>query len=96
MGSIYKFFEKTRQAFHKSMKAESLERFKEEIVLKLVQDKRKELTKVGTRKLHYLLKKDFEKLGCKVGRDKLFSILNKNGLFEIVEFYFSFRTCCGG
>lgn len=55
-------------------------RFKEEIIIKLVQEKRAILPKVGVRKLFYMLKPDFDNLGFNIGRDKLFTILAGYGL----------------
>ncbi len=56
------------------------DRFKEEIVIELVQGIRSILPKVGVRKLHHMLSADFDNLGFCVGRDKLFAILGKYGL----------------
>ena len=52
-------------------------RFKEEIVIQLVQEIRSLLPKVGVRKLYHMLKADFNNLGFCIGRDKLFAILGK-------------------
>lgn len=41
----------------------------------LVQEVRRRMPRLGTRKLHFLLKADFERLGIKIGRDKLFDYL---------------------
>jgi transposase InsO family protein len=45
------------------------------IIIDLVLKKRKLMARLGTRKLHYLLQPEFEKLGIRCGRDKLFEIL---------------------
>ena len=45
-----------------------------------VLDVRKQLPRLGTRKLYYLLAKDFKKEQITVGRDKLFSILRSEQL----------------
>ena len=41
---------------------------------------RRQMPRIGTRKLHYLLKEEFAKQELKVGRDKLFAILEQEGL----------------
>ncbi|MGB1042938.1 MAG: IS3 family transposase [Tenacibaculum sp.] len=41
---------------------------------------RREMPRIGTRKLYYLLKDDFDKLGIKIGRDVLFSYLRTQHL----------------
>lgn len=43
-------------------------------------EKRKRQPKIGGKKLHWMLKKDLEKLNYKVGRDKFFKILGENQL----------------
>ena len=47
-------------------------------VVSLVKQVRRELPRVGTRKLHYMLREPLSELG--VGRDKLFAILKANNL----------------
>ena len=46
----------------------------------LVQDIRKEMPKLGTRKLYYLLKSEFVKNNIKIGRDALFSYLRSESM----------------
>jgi transposase InsO family protein len=48
---------------------------KDAVVLKLVENVRKDEPRVGTRKLHHRLQPTLDKSGVSVGRDKLFSIL---------------------
>jgi len=62
------------------MESVKKERFEEDIIIKLVKEKRKNLPKIGVRKLYYMLSEDFHNLGFHVGRDKLFAILGKYGL----------------
>lgn len=47
----------------------------EAVVLKLVENVRKDEPRVGTRKLHHRLQGTLDRTGVPVGRDKLFSIL---------------------
>lgn len=46
----------------------------------LVLSIRREMPRIGTRKLYYLLKKDFDKLQIKIGRDALFAYLKSEHL----------------
>lgn len=56
------------------------ENYKEEIVVKLILEKRKLLAKSGGRKIFNMLQADFKKFRFKIGRDKFFDILRKNSL----------------
>ena len=49
-------------------------------VVQLVHQERKQLPRLGTRKLYHLLGQEFEKRALKVGRDKLFTILREKHL----------------
>jgi len=65
----------SRQAFYQA-KQRALKRTKVLAQIKpLVQSVRMIMPRVGTRKLYYLLKEDFERLGIKIGRDALFDYL---------------------
>lgn len=46
----------------------------------LVQEIRREMPKLGTRKLYYLLKNQFEELGIKIGRDAFFDYLRSENM----------------
>lgn len=54
-----------------------------EQVITLVQEKRLRQPRIGTRKLHYLLKTHFEQAGLKIGRDTLFHILRQAHLLVL-------------
>jgi len=71
-------FGKSRQSYYKRMRREVRKALEEEIVIKLVKEKRKNKPRTGTRKLYSELKEDFVRHGLKVGRDALFRILRKN------------------
>lgn len=70
----------SRQAFYKYRKTNENKNLQEEVIVKLVKDIRKKLPRIGGRKLFYMLKGDFDKHPLKLGRDKFFRILCKNGL----------------
>lgn len=46
----------------------------------MVDRERKQLPRLGTRKLYHLIKEDIEKAGLKFGRDKLFGLMQYYGL----------------
>jgi putative transposase len=51
-----------------------------EEAMALVQNVRRQMPRIGTRKLYYLLHEQFEARQLKVGRDKLFRLLRHKGL----------------
>lgn len=70
----------SRDAYYKAAKREAEKGTKKEEVIKLVQRIRKKLPKIGTRKLHHLLKDELRGRSIKVGRDKIFDILRESNL----------------
>lgn len=80
MNDVCICFGKTRQGYYKSEKRNEQSIFEESIVIQLVQEKRKLLPKVGGRKLLFMLREDFLRLGFKIGRDKFFDLLRQNDL----------------
>jgi putative transposase len=53
---------------------------KQVAVKKLVDRERKQLPRIGTRKIHYLIGEDLKRQAIKCGRDKLFSLMRYYGL----------------
>lgn len=51
-----------------------------ELVAGLVQEERKKQARLGTRKLHHMLKPELAKAGVRIGRDRMFEELRKKGL----------------
>jgi putative transposase len=68
----------SRQVYYRSLRSEKLKQQRAEQVIRLVQEKRMLMPRLGTRKLYYLLEDELNKIG--VGRDKLFDILRANHL----------------
>ena len=62
----------SKQAYYKLRKIKGVQEAKEEKILREVMRIRQEQPRIGTRKIHYLLKEEI-----RVGRDKLFAILRK-------------------
>lgn len=73
-------FGKTRQAMYDIDWRESDQVLKEEMILRMVGQVRKELPRIGTVKLYGLLKGKITEHGIKMGRDGFFSLLRQNGL----------------
>jgi len=69
-----------RDAFYKMRKRAVNRKNVELKVVELVINERKEQPRIGTRKLHYTLKKQFEFDNLKVGRDRLFNILREQDM----------------
>ena len=70
----------SRQAFYHYQNHQANERLKHEIVLQLVCQVRARQPRIGVRKLYQLLKPEFDKLNCQLGRDALFHLLRAHGL----------------
>ena len=66
-----------RYAYYKYHRRFKTKMAVEEKVLKLVRVERRTQPRVGTRKLHAALQRDFKHMGLKVGRDRLFKILRQ-------------------
>lgn len=65
----------SKQAYYKQQTHHSLSLSRQEQVKLLVLDVRRQMPRLGTRKLYYMLKDDIA-----IGRDKLFSLLRTEGL----------------
>lgn len=77
--SMCHYFEITRQAYYKDRKLVEKRGLEESLVVELVQEQRRDLPRLGGRKLYHLLENDLSKIG-KIGRDKFFDILGRNDL----------------
>lgn len=69
-----------RQYYYKQQKDFAKEELKKQAVKHLVETHRKQLPRLGTRKLYYLIKNQLMLSDIKFGRDKLFSLLREYGL----------------
>ena len=76
--SACKLFGVNRQVYYRRNRSTSKRKATAAKVVGMVLDIRKQMPRIGTRKLYYLLKDPLQELG--VGRDKLFSILKANHL----------------
>jgi len=65
----------SRQAYYKQIHGEQAQLARKAVVVELVQEKRRRQPRIGTRKLHYLLRGSFRERCIKLGRDGLFDVL---------------------
>ena len=71
---------KSRNAYYNQLKSNVKNLAIEQFVMEQVKEKRREQSRVGTRKIYLDIKQNLEKNGIKIGRDKLFKILKDNDL----------------
>ena len=74
-------FGKTRQAYYRHLNYKYVEMATEEIVLSLVYEYRSEMGRIGCRKLQHLINSRLPE-DIKVGRDALYSLLERNSLLH--------------
>lgn len=75
-----RLFGKTRHAYYDFLWRKERSSIKEDIILQEVFSIRKQLPKLGTRKLHYLLQSRLASHNLSIGRDYLFNLLSDHGL----------------
>ena len=78
-GIICSLFGKSRQAWYDYKHNNAHNELEETFVLKLVSEIRHQMPKIGTQKLHFMLKEKFEEHGIKLGRDKFYYLLERHG-----------------
>lgn len=67
----------SRQAYYKQLSGAQAKLERNDVVIGLVQQRRLRQPRIGTRKLHYLLRGSFMERGIKLGRDGLFGLLRE-------------------
>lgn len=80
MGTRYRLFGKTRNAFYDHQRRATAQALLAGLVLALVADSREDLPRLGTRKLPFLLLPPLGEHAPRVGRDYLFALLAGRGL----------------
>lgn len=70
----------SRQAYYQGRRREAQRECRSEVVVKLVRDRRLRQPRLGTRKLHYLLREPLAQAGIELGRDALFDVLRNAGM----------------
>lgn len=82
----------TKQAYYKS-KTDKEHRFATEHLAKeAVLQIRRKMPRIGTRKMHFMLKEQFKESRIKMGRDRLFKLLEKEGLLIIKRKKYTITT----
>ena len=81
----------TRQAVGQLLKSLENSKCNEDLILDLVNEKRKRQARIGCVKLHNNLKSEFSKLGIKCGRDKFLEFMKRQCLL-VPKKKISFRT----
>ena len=70
----------TRQNYYARHQRRKRRDVDSELVAGLVREERKKQARLGTRKLHHMLKPELEKAGVRIGRDRMFEELRKKDL----------------
>lgn len=70
----------TRQNYYARRQKRQRQQVENELVVQLVQAERKLQPRLGTRKLHVVLKEPLAQAGVKLGRDRLFEVLREGDL----------------
>lgn len=73
----------TKQAYYKCSTGSRHRLIKEQQAKEAVLQIRRQMPRIGTRKLHFMLKEKFKTAQIKIGRDKLFTLLGSEGLLII-------------
>jgi len=79
IGTICSLFGKSRQAWYDTQQRKSQDDLQETFVLKLVEEIRQEMPRLGTQKLHYMLGDRLAEHQIKIGRDKFYDLLGRHG-----------------
>lgn len=70
----------SRQNYYKARRIRNRRQFDESLVLSLVRRERKIQSRLGCRKLLYLLRSEFSRAGVSIGRDRFFALLGQHKL----------------
>ena len=80
VGYLCRLFGKTRQGWYEQYNRDQDRSLSTVIILKLVEEIRQTLPRVGVRKLLYMLLPLLKEHNIKIGRDKLYDLLRQQGL----------------
>ena len=80
IGFLCGLFGKSRHAYYDSLWRKESSLVKEDVILQEVASIRKNLSRIGTRKLHYMLQSPLATHGISLGRDYLFGLLSEHNL----------------
>lgn len=79
MDALCELFGKSRQAYYKQINYQYKNQVKEELLVRFIQAQRKQMPKLGVRKLHYMIKDQLPS-DLQIGRDRLFDLLRNQGM----------------
>jgi putative transposase len=82
----------SKQAYYKSRYLRTLKSCKYTIAKDKVLELRAEMPRLGTRKLHYLIRAELDKQAVSMGRDKLFNFLRKEDLLIVKKKKYTVTT----
>ena len=80
INKICGLFGKTRQAWYVQQWSAEDDTLRDTVVLKRVKEIREQMPRIGTRKLYHMLTGTLQKHKIKIGRDKLFDLLEEYGM----------------
>ena len=70
----------SRQAYYQGQRRHAQRECRAEVVVQMVRDRRLRQPRLGTRKLHHLLREPLARAGIGLGRDALFDVLRNAGM----------------
>jgi transposase InsO family protein len=80
MESLCRLFGHSRQAYYQNRKYDHQQSLDDEIILEMVRDKRKLMSRIGARKLLELILPGLQQQRLDIGRDAFFDLLRDHGL----------------
>jgi len=80
VASVCRHLGMTRQNYYARHQRRQRREVDGELVAGLVREERKKQARLGTRKLHHMLRPELEKAGVRIGRDRMFEELRKRDL----------------
>lgn len=78
--TICDVFGRTRQAHYKLLKRNEVLVMQQALIVKLIEEVRAEMPRIGGRKLYHIIKEPLLEHGIDIGRDRLFDVLAEFGL----------------
>lgn len=80
MEQLCRLFGHSRQAYYQNQKYDHQQCMCEEIILEMVRDQRKRMSRIGARKLLEMITSGLQQQGLAIGRDAFFNLLRAHGL----------------
>lgn len=80
ISDLCELFGNSRQAYYEKNKYQEQRMLNEDVILDFVRKIRKELPRIGTRKLHFMIEDEFSGSDVFIGRDALFELLAEHNM----------------